>query len=99
MIKQKAWMTKIFKKLLFFGLIIFVFAGSFQIAYCKVIKKDIEVQTKDARIIKATVSYVDIKGIKKYPTVLLLHSLGYSSKDWGPLISELNIVHPIMLTL
>jgi len=70
-------------------LVIFIFASTTN-AYCKVIKKDIEVQTKDLRVLKASVSYVKIDGLKKYPTVVLLHSLGYSSEDWGNLIPELN---------
>lgn len=79
---------KLIKKI-FLLMFIFVFASTLN-AYSKTIKKDIEVQTKDSRIIKATLSYVQITGVKKYPTVVLLHSLGYSSEDWGSLISELN---------
>lgn len=79
---------KLIKKLAAF-LIVFVFASSMN-ALCKPIKKEIEVQTKDARIIKATVSYENIEGVKKYPTVLLLHSIGYSSDEWGNLITDLN---------
>lgn len=79
---------KFVKKLLVF-LVIFAFASNLG-AYCKTIKKEIEVQTKDARIIKATLSYVKIEGVKKYPTVLLLHSLGYTSENWGNLIPDLN---------
>lgn len=78
------------KKLFILILTIFVFAFSAQNAFCKVIKKEIQVQTKDAKLIKATVSYVSINGLQKYPTVLLLHSLGYSSEDWGNLINDLN---------
>lgn len=81
-------MIKIIKKILFFILIIFIFTA--QNAYCKTVQKIIEVQTKDARIIKATLSYVKIEGVQKYPTVVLLHSLGYSSENWGNLISDLN---------
>lgn len=57
---------------------------------CKTIKKNVEFQTKDARVLKAEVSYVSIEGMKKYPTVILLHSLGYSSESWGNLIQDLN---------
>ena len=78
------------KKILIFILAMFVFTGTTQSAYCKAIKKAIEVQTKDARIIKATLSYVKIAGVEKYPTVVLLHSLGYSSEDWDNLIPDLN---------
>ena len=82
---------KTIKKILLL-LVIFVFAGTS--AYCaaaqKTVQKEIQFQTKDSRIIKATVSYVNIEGRKKYPTVVLLHSLGYSSQDWGNLIPDLN---------
>lgn len=79
---------KLTKKILIL-LFVFIFASTIS-ASCKVIKKDIEFQTKDLRILKATLSYEKIEGIKKYPTVLLLHSLGYSSADWGNLITDLN---------
>lgn len=81
---------KIIKKILIFVLATFVFTCTAQIAYCKTITKEIEVTTKDAKIIKATLSYVKIDGLTKYHTVLLLHSLGYSSVDWGNLITDLN---------
>lgn len=75
-------------KKIFLLVVIFIFASTS--AYCKTIKKEIQVQTKDSRIIKATLSYVKIDGVKKYPTVVLLHSLGYSSDDWGDLITDIN---------
>lgn len=78
------------KKISIFILLILVFFASVQSAYCKTIKKEIEVQTKDSRIIKSTLTYVKIDGVKKYPTVVLLHSLGSSSTDWGNLINDLN---------
>lgn len=83
------------RKILLFIFAFFIVTMTSQNAYCSaaktnVVKKDVEVQTKDARIIKATISYVDIKGLKKYPAVLLLHSIGYSSNDWGSLITEIN---------
>lgn len=81
---------KMIKKILIFILAIFVCTITAQSTYCKTIQKEIDAQTKDARVIKATLSYVKIEGIKKYPTVLLLHSLGYSSEDWGNLIPDLN---------
>lgn len=79
-----------FKKLLLFIMVFFVFLGTVQTAHSKVVKKEIQVQTKDARIIKATLSYLKIDNVQKYPTVVLLHSLGYSSENWGNLIPELN---------
>lgn len=69
--------------------IVFVFASTTS-AYCKIIKKQVQIQTKDSRIIKATISYNKVDGAKKYPTVVLLHSLGYSSEYWGDLIPNLN---------
>lgn len=79
---------KLIKKIVLL-LVIFIFASSTN-TYCKVIKKDIEFQTKDSRVIKASISYTQIAGVKKYPTVVLLHSLGYSSANWGNLIPDLN---------
>ncbi len=77
------------KKILLLVLVIFAFALTGQNAYCKAIKKDIQIQTKDKRVIKATISY-EKRDVKQYPTVLLLHSLGYSSQDWGDLPELLN---------
>lgn len=70
--------------------IIIAFAFSTQNCLAKTITKEIIVQTKDSRVIKASLSYVKINGVKKYPTVLLLHSLGASSGEWGKLIPFLN---------
>lgn len=78
------------KKILLLILLIFVFVGTTQRVDCKTISKEIQVQTKDLRVIKATLSYVKIEGVEKYPTVVLLHSLGYSSDNWGNLIPDLN---------
>lgn len=82
---------KIIKKLFILTLLVLTFAGNIQYAYAnKTIKKEINVQTKDLRIIKATLSYVQVPNVKQYSTVVLLHSLGYSSADWGNLVQELN---------
>ena len=81
---------KIAKKLFLFALTVLVFTLTVPNAYCATIKKEIQVQTKDLRVIKATLSYVKIDNVKKYPTVVLLHSLGYSSENWGDLINLLN---------
>lgn len=55
----------------------------------KVIKKEIELETKDAHILKAELTYPKTKEAK-LPTVVLLHSLGYNSSYWAPLTSILN---------
>lgn len=78
---------KLVKKILVLLVILFFASTN---AYCKTTKKEIEFQTKDARIIKATITYNNVEGKKKYPTVVLLHSLGYSSDSWGNLIPDLN---------
>jgi len=75
------------KKLLLFLL---VFTITSQSVYSKTAQKEIEVETKDGYTIKATLSYEKIKDKNKYPTIVLLHSLGYSSGNWGTLIPELN---------
>ncbi len=79
---------KVLKNILLI-LIVFIFASASS-AYCKVVKKEIQFQTKDSRIIKATLTYTKVDGAKKYPTVVLLHSLGYSSQYWDDLIPNLN---------
>lgn len=81
---------KMIKKILLLFLIVFVFVLTGQNAYCKATKKDIQIQTKDNRVIKATISFEKKPNVKQYPTVLLLHSLGYSSNDWGDLPDLLN---------
>lgn len=79
---------KVIKNILLI-LIVFIFASTTS-AYCKIVKKQIQVQTKDSRIIKATITYNKAADAKKYPTVILLHSLGYSSEYWRDLIPNLN---------
>lgn len=81
---------KLIKKIALFMIIAVVFMATAQDAYCKTITKNIEITTKDSHIIKATLTYIKIDGVQKYPTVLLLHSLGYSSNNWENLIPTLN---------
>lgn len=79
------------KNIILFVLVVAVFFFNALVGICApaVVKKDIEVQTKDNRVIKATMTYPKT-GQKAYPTVVLLHSLGYSSDSWGNLIPYLN---------
>lgn len=56
----------------------------------KIIKKEIEYETPDFRIIKATLTYKKTEN-KKLPTIVLLHSLGYNSTYWKPLTESLNL--------
>ncbi len=48
---------------------------------------DIEMETKDGFVITAKL-YTPPKKNKKYPLVVLLHSLGYSSKYWGSIPTD-----------
>ncbi len=52
-------------------------------------KRDIAVTSDDGFSIKGTLEYPKVKGKSSYSTVVLLHSLGYSSEWWGNLPQEL----------
>ena len=54
-----------------------------------VVKKDISVQSVDGFSIKAVLEYPKVKKQKEFSTVVLLHSLGYSSEWWETLPDEL----------
>lgn len=54
-----------------------------------IVKKDISAISKDGFNIKATLSYKKVKAKKEYSTIVLLHSLGYSSAWWEGLAEEL----------
>ena len=54
-----------------------------------VVKKDISVQSVDGFSIKAVLEYPKVKNQKEFSTVVLLHSLGYSSEWWETLPKEL----------
>lgn len=51
--------------------------------------KEISAQSVDGFSIKAELQYPKIKGQKEYKTVVLLHSLGYSSEWWEDLPQNL----------
>ncbi len=53
------------------------------------VKKDITVQSADGFTIKATLEYPKVKGKREFSTVVLLHSLGYSSQWWETLPKDL----------
>lgn len=53
------------------------------------VTKDYKVLTKDKFTIVATLKYPKIKEKKDFHTVVLLHSLGYSSEWWGTLPDDL----------
>lgn len=53
------------------------------------VKKDIRAIASDGFNIDATLTYPKIKNQKEFPTVILLHSLGYNSQWWETLPQEL----------
>ena len=55
----------------------------------KVKTAEIEYETADKFLISATLTYPKEKG-KIYPVIILLHSIGMSSKDWGTLPQQFN---------
>ena len=55
----------------------------------KTTKQELTVPAGDGFSIKAVLEYPKIKGKKDYSTVVLLHSLGYSSEWWESLPSDL----------
>lgn len=52
-------------------------------------EKEIITVAKDGFTIKSTFVYPKIKNQKEFPTVVLLHSLGYNSQWWGDLQDNL----------
>lgn len=52
-------------------------------------KKELTVPADDGFTLKAVLEYPQIKGKKSFSTVVLLHSLGYSSEWWEDLPSDL----------
>ena len=58
-------------------------------AATKLVKKDIKIVAKDGFALTATFEYPNVKGKAEYSTVVLLHSLGYSSQWWGDLPQKL----------
>ena len=78
------------KRLVIILTFILFFINPFAYASSNIIKKDIKVVSKDGFSMCATLEYPKIlKKQKEIPTVVLLHSLGYSSSWWGTLPDEL----------
>ena len=59
-----------------------IFAANF-------VTKDYKILTSDKFTINATLNYPKIKEKKDFPTVVLLHSVGYNSEWWGDLPQDL----------
>ncbi len=80
----------VMKKIVLIILALFLFLTNTSVqAAQKVVKKDISAQTSDGFNMKAELAYPKVKGQREFPTVVLLHSLGYNSQWWGTLPEEL----------
>ena len=55
----------------------------------KIVTKEYKVVTKDGFLLNAKLQYPNIKKQREFPSVVLLHSLGYSSEWWENLPDEL----------
>lgn len=77
------------KRLIFILTLFLFFINTSVLAAEKITKQDLKVVTKDGFSICATFEYPKIKGKAEYSTVVLLHSLGYSSAWWETLPQEL----------
>lgn len=72
-------------------LLMFLFFTLSNHALCasKYVTRHYDVETKDKQLLHATLTYPKTK-LKTYPTVLLLHSFGYSASYWQSMADELN---------
>jgi len=62
-------------------LLIFTFCTHAAFAASSYTKREYDVETKDGFLIKAYLTYPKTK-LKTYPTIVILHSLGYSTQYW-----------------
>lgn len=78
------------KRIIILTLIIFfAFTNIEALTAPKYAEKEIKAIASDGFNISATLTYPKIKNKKEFPTVVLLHSLGYSSKWWESLPNDL----------
>lgn len=66
-----------------------IFINSAVFAAEKIVKKDLVVVTPDSFRINAVLEYPNTKNQKEFKTVVLLHSLGYTSDWWETLPEDL----------
>ncbi len=71
------------KRFIFIILALFLFLINTSVDAAQTfVKKDLKVVAQDGFNISATLTYPKVKGQKEFPTVVLLHSLGYNSQWW-----------------
>lgn len=66
-----------------------MFINTFADAAPNFVKKEIKAVASDGFNIEATLIYPNLKKQKEFPTVILLHSLGYNSQWWEDLPTKL----------
>lgn len=80
----------IMKRIVLLILALFLFFTNTTVnAAQKITEKEVISVSKDGFTIKADFAYPKIKNQKDFPTVVLLHSLGYNSQWWGNLKQDL----------
>ena len=77
------------KRLFLILTLFFVLINSIVFAASSTVKQKIHVQSVDGFSINAVLEYPKVKSRKEFSTVVLLHSLGYSSQWWETLPDEL----------
>lgn len=77
------------KRLIFIITLFTLFLNCAFASGIKTVTKDYKVVTADKFTMTAKLVYPKVKDIKNYKTVVLLHSLGYSSEWWSTLPDEL----------
>lgn len=66
-----------------------IFTNTYAYGASNVVKKEVKTIAQDGFNIKSTLVYPKVKNQKEFPTVVLLHSLGYNSQWWGHLEQDL----------
>ena len=77
------------KRFLIILTLFLILINSVVFAASKTVKKEMIVITPDSFRLSATLEYPNVKGQVEYKTVVLLHSLGYTSDWWETLPDEL----------
>ena len=77
------------KRSIFILTLLLAFLNCANAANIKTVTKDYKVVTKDKFTLSATLEYPKIKKQKTFSTIVLLHSLGYSSEWWEDLPDKL----------
>lgn len=77
----------------------FMFINTYSEAAQNYVKKEVKAVASDGFNIEAVLTYPKIKTQKEFPTVILLHSLGYNSQWWEDLPNDLLVKGYAVLTI